>query len=57
MVYELKMGTRDEILQRIFDAVRRVNDAVFLRKVTFSIVEQIKMRIQADGGHFKRLLN
>jgi hypothetical protein len=30
VVYESKLGTRDEIVQRISDAARRVNDAAFL---------------------------
>jgi hypothetical protein len=30
IVYERKVDTRDELLQRIFDATRRVNDAAVL---------------------------
>jgi len=34
MVYERNVETRHELLQRIFDVERRVNDAVVLGKVT-----------------------
>jgi transcription elongation factor Elf1 len=39
MVYEHKVDTRDELLQRIFNAARCIHDASVLCKVTLSIVE------------------
>jgi hypothetical protein len=57
MVYEHKVVTRDEVLQQIFDAAKYVNDATVLHKVTFSIIKQVRMDIQADGSHFEHLLN
>jgi len=55
-MYERKVDTRDELLQRIFDAARHVNDAT-VRKVTLALVEQVRMRSQADSGHFEHSLN
>jgi len=57
MVYERKVCTRDELLQRIFDVAARVNDAALLRKVTLSIAERVRLWIQADGCHFEHFLN
>jgi hypothetical protein len=57
MVYERKVGIRDELLQWIFDAARRVNNGAVLRKVTLPIVERFRMCIQADSVHFEHLLN
>jgi hypothetical protein len=55
-MYKSKVGTKDELLQRIFDAARHVNDAT-VRKVTLALVEQVRMRSQADSGHFEHSLN
>jgi hypothetical protein len=56
-VYEREVDTRDELLQRIFDAKRCVNDTAAPRKVTLSVVERVRMCIQAEGGHLEHLLN
>jgi hypothetical protein len=55
-VYERKVGTRDEILQLIFDAANRVDETT-VRNVSLSIVEQVRLCIQADGGRFEHLLH
>jgi len=51
------MDTRDELLQRTFDAERRINDAAALRKFTIFTVERIRMCNQTDDGHIEHLLN
>jgi hypothetical protein len=43
MVYENKVDTGDEIIQRIFEAARRVNDTEALRKVTLLIFERVRI--------------
>jgi hypothetical protein len=55
-MYEHKMDTRDELLQRIFDAARHVNDVV-LSEFTLIIVEKVRRSIQTHSGHFEHLLN
>jgi hypothetical protein len=57
MVYEGKVDSTDGLLQRIFDAARRINDVAVRYKSTLSVVEGIWMCIQADGDHFEQLLN
>jgi len=42
MVYERRVGTGDELIRRIFDDARRINDLAILRKVTFSVVERFR---------------
>jgi len=49
-----KVTTREELLQRILSAVRNINNAAVLRKVTSSLVTRVKKCIQADGGHFEQ---
>jgi hypothetical protein len=46
---------REELLQRILGTARSINNAAVLRKVTSSLVTQVRIFIQADGGHFKKL--
>jgi len=57
MVYVCKVDTIYELLQRIFDAARRVRNAAFLRKVTISMVKWVRMCIQTEGDHFEYFLN
>jgi hypothetical protein len=57
MFYERKVDTRDEILWRIFDAARRVNNAAILLEFTFSTAKWVTMCIQTDVGHFENILN
>jgi len=54
MVYAHKVNTREELLQRILCAARSINNAAVLRKVTNSLVTQIRKCIEADGGHFEQ---
>jgi hypothetical protein len=54
MVYECKVVTRDELLQRIFDDAGYVNNAAILRKVARSVVKRTGLCVQADGGHFEQ---
>jgi len=54
MVYAHKVNMTEELLQRILSAARRINNAAVLRKVTSSLVTQVKKHIQADGGHFEK---
>jgi len=53
-VYERKVHTRDELLQRIFDAIRCVNNTAVLREITLPIVKRVRMCIQAHGGQFEQ---
>jgi hypothetical protein len=57
MVYEHKVDTLDQLLQWIFDAIRQVTNDAVLHKVMFSMVEQVRTCIQADGNHFEYILN
>ena len=43
-----------ELLQRILITARSINNAAMFRKVTNSLVTQVRKCIQADGGHFKQ---
>jgi hypothetical protein len=54
MVYAHKVNTREELLQQILSAARNINNAAVLRKVTGSLVTQVRKCIQADGGHFEQ---
>jgi len=53
MVYAHKENTREELLQRILNAARNINNAAVPRKVTSSVVTRVRKCIQADGGHFE----
>jgi len=55
-VYDRREGTRNEILEGIFDAARSINDTGLL-KLTFSIIESVRMCIQPDGSNSEYLLN
>jgi hypothetical protein len=55
-VYAHKVNTREELLQQILGAARRIDNAAVLRKVTSSLVTPVRKCIQADGGHFENLL-
>ena len=55
MVYEHKVNTREELLQRILSAARSINNAAVLRKVTSSLVTRVRKCMEADGGHFEHL--
>jgi hypothetical protein len=57
IVYECKLDTGDEQLQRIFDAARNINDATVLCTVALSMVEHVTMCIQADGSCCENLLS
>jgi len=54
MVYAHKVNTIEELLQRILSVVRSINNAAVLRKITSSLVIQVRKCIQADGGHFEK---
>jgi len=54
MVYEHKVNTREELLQRFLSAAGSTNNVALLREVTCSLVTRVRKRIQADGGHFKQ---
>jgi len=41
MVYEHKMNTRKELLQRILSTARNINNAAVLRKFTSYVVTQV----------------
>jgi hypothetical protein len=49
IVYECKVGKRDELFLANLDASRRVNNAIVLQKVTRFLVKQIRLCIQVDG--------
>jgi len=53
MVCAHKVNTREELLQQILSGARSINNAAVLRKVTNSLVTQVRKSIQADGGHFE----
>jgi len=55
MVHEQKVSTSEELLQQILSVARDVNNAALLRKVTSSLVTQVRKFIQADRGHFEQL--
>ena len=55
MVYEHKVNTREELLHRILSAIRSINNAVVLHKVTSSLVTLVRKCMEADGGHFEHL--
>jgi len=54
VVYEYKVNTRKELLQRILSAARSSNNAAALCKFTSSLVTEARKCIQADGEHFKQ---
>jgi len=54
VVYAQKVNTREELLQRILNAARSINNAEVLRKFTSSLVTRDRNCIQADGGHFEQ---
>jgi len=56
LAYAQKVNTREELLQRIFSAARSINNVAVLRKVTSSLVTRDRKCIQADGGHFEKLV-
>ena len=59
MAYAHKANKR-ELLQQILSAVRTINNAEVLHKVTSSLVTRVRKCIQADGGYFvqfSRVLN
>ena len=55
VVHEHKANTRKELLQRKLSAARSINNATALRKITGSLVTQVRKCIKADGGHFEQL--
>jgi phage gpG-like protein len=54
VVYAHKVNKTKELLQRILSAARSFNNAAMLRKVTSSLVTQVRKHIQANGGHFEQ---
>jgi hypothetical protein len=54
MVYAHKVNTREELLQWILSTARNINNAALLRKVTSSLVTQVRKYIEADEGHFEQ---
>jgi hypothetical protein len=55
MVYEHKVNTREELLQRILSAARSINNAAVLYKVTSTLVTRVRKCMEADGGHLEHL--
>ena len=53
MVNAHKVNTR-ELLLRILNAARTINNAAVLRKVTTSLITRVRNCIQEDGGHFEQ---
>ena len=51
---DVKLNTREELLQRIISITRSINNTAGLRKVTSSLVIRVRKCIQADGGHFEK---
>jgi hypothetical protein len=51
------MNTREVLLQHILSAVRSINNAAVLRKVTSSLVTRVRKYMQAGGGHFEQLVS
>jgi hypothetical protein len=47
-----KTNTGGELLGRILDAARRINNAAVLRKVTRRMITRVGKRTKADRGHF-----
>jgi len=55
-VYRRKMGTRDELLARIFDAAAgRKKREDQLRRKTRDLRTRVVKRTEADGGGFEQL--
>jgi len=55
VVYEHKVNTRKELLQRILSATRSIITAAVLRKVTSFLATRVRKCMQSDGGHFEQL--
>jgi hypothetical protein len=53
--YARKVNTGDELLRRILDAARRINNAAVLRKFTRFLFTCVGKCVQADGGHFQQI--
>jgi hypothetical protein len=56
MMYVHKLNTREELLQQILSAARKIITAAVLRKFTSSLVTRFRKCIQADGGHFEQFV-
>jgi len=56
MVYARKVNTREELLQQILSAAGSINNAAVLHKFTSSLVTRFRKGIQADGGHFEKMV-
>lgn len=57
MVYAREVNTREELLRKVFNAARHINNVAAVRKVqTSSLVTWVRKSIQADGGQFEQLL-
>jgi hypothetical protein len=54
-MYENKVDTKDEPLQRNYDASTHVNNAAVLCKITGSPVKLTGLGFQGDVGHFEQL--
>jgi hypothetical protein len=54
MAYVRKVNTRDELLRRVLNAARRINNAAVLHKVTCFLATQLRKCIQADRDHFEQ---
>lgn len=56
LVYEVKVNTRAELIQRIQDACEQTrNNHQVLRAATQSILDRSRLCINAEGGHFEQL--
>jgi hypothetical protein len=50
------MKTREELLQQILSAASSINNAAVLHKVTSSLVTRVRKCMQADAGHFEKVV-
>ena len=57
LVYEEKCNTKEELVNRIFNAVQFIkNKPDELQKVTENIIQRAECCIHSDGGHFEQFI-
>lgn len=57
IVYQVRVQTRDELIQRIFDAATSIrNEHVKLRNATRAVHTRANLCLQMQGGNFEHLL-
>jgi hypothetical protein len=57
MAYQRKVDTRNEMVERISDDARHIDNAAVLHTVTHSLAKRNAPCIQVGGGHFKQVLS